>query len=132
MDYAVNVADRLNCRLLAAYVNTLPHLWDGGRRGRLFDSAFLESAFVFKRKAAAKGVDFAYVQESGRISKVINRLCHIVKRIEFVVIDRGIRMEEAVSRTPVPVFKVLYSDVLESKIGEQCGQDISLKRIRRP
>lgn len=115
MDYAIHVADRLKCKLLVAYVNTLPLLWDGGRRCRLFATAIQESVSTFRAKAAARGVVVDYVQETGRVGKVINRLCHIVKRIEFVVIDKGIKMEEAASRAPVPVFNMRYGTSPVSK-----------------
>lgn len=108
MDYAVNVADRLQCKLLAAYVNTLPQLWNDAERLDLRDQAINNNVELFQAKAKARGVSLDHVRESGRISKVINRLCHIVRRIEFVVIDKGIKMEEVSSRVPIPVFNVFY------------------------
>jgi len=110
MEYAVSVADRLKCRLLVAFVNTLPYLFDGDQRSMMFAGAIKESISVFKHKAAARNVEIDYVQESGKIGRAINRLCHIAKRIEFVVIDKGIKLEEVVSRAPVPVFSVNYTD----------------------
>lgn len=115
MDYAVNVADRMKYKLLVTYINTLPLLWDGGQHRRLFAAATQESAVQFKMKAAARGVELEYVRESGRVGQVIKRVCQIVKRVEFVVIDQGIKMEEASSGAPVPVFNVVCTDSATGK-----------------
>jgi hypothetical protein len=118
MDYAVNVADRMKCKVLASYVNTLPLIGDGGTHGRLFASAIEQNAAEFREKAAARGVEFEFVQESGKISKVISRLCHIVKRVEFVLIDQGINIEEAAFGSPVPVFNIVCTDSRTGKVIE--------------
>jgi len=119
IDYAVSVADRMNCKILASYVNTLPLFEDSSIHHRFFASAIEKNAAEFKKKAAARGVDFEYVQESGKISKVINRLCHIVKRVEFVLIDQGIKIEEAALGSPVPVFNIVCSGSRTGKMIEQ-------------
>lgn len=131
MEYTINLADRMHCRLLAAYVDTLPLLVDDGHRNRQFISALQQSAAVYMNKAMAKGVSFNYVQESGRVSKVINRLCHIAKRIEFVVIDRGIKIEEAVSRAPVPVFNIFYDNFNQPEREPWLHRKIFLQRISK-
>ncbi len=110
MDYAVNVADRMKCKILATYVNTLPLFGNGDVYHKQFASAIEQNATEFKEKAVVRGVDFEYVQESGKISKIISRLCRIVKRIEFVLIDRGIKIEEAAFGSPVPVFNIVCTD----------------------
>lgn len=115
MDYAVNVADRMNCKILAAYVNTLPLFGNGDVYHKQFASAIEQNAAEFKEKAVGREVDFEYVQESGKISKIISRLCRIVKRIEFVLIDQGIKIEEAAFGSPVPVFNIVCTD---SRTGE--------------
>ena len=126
MDYAVNVADRMKCKVLASYVNTLPLIGDGGTRSRLFASAIEQNAAEFREKAAARGVEFEFVQESGKISKVISRLCHIVKRVEFVLIDQGIKIEEAAFGSPVPVFNIVCTD---SRTGKMIENSPSSKKI---
>lgn len=109
MDYAVNVAERMHCSILAAHINTLPFYRDGGRRSNLFVSAMQESAAMFEEKAAAKGVSVEHVGDSGKIGKAIKRLCHLGgRRIEFVVIDQGIKLDEVTAQSPVPVFTVNY------------------------
>ena len=109
MDYALNVADRLKYRILAAHINTLPFYRDGGRRSGLFASAMQESALMFREKAEAKGVHVEHLGDAGKIGNVVKRLCHSEKHIEFVVIDQGIRKEEVASQSPVPVFSVIYT-----------------------
>lgn len=131
MEYTLNLASRLQCKLLAAYVDTLPLLVDGGKRNKQFTSALHQSSTVYRNKAASKGVSFNYVQESGKVSKVINRLCHIVKRIEFVVIDRGIKIEEAVSRTPVPVFNIFYDTSHQLEREPWLQRKIFLRRVSK-
>lgn len=108
MDYAVNVADRLNYSILAAYIDTLPFYHDGGKRSRFFANAMQESSSLFHRKAESKGVQVEHLSDSGKIGKVVKRLCRSDKRVEFVVIDQGVRLEEIVSHSPVPVFTVRY------------------------
>lgn len=111
MNYAVNVADRLKYKILAVHINTLPFFCDGGRRSDLFAAAMQESAQLFREKAGSRGVVVECMAEAGKIGNVVQRLCHSEKRIEFVVIDKGIRMEEVAAKAPVPVFSVIYSQV---------------------
>jgi hypothetical protein len=118
MDYAVNVADRMKCKILVAYINTLPLFGNGDVCHKQFASAIEENAAEFKEKAIVRGIDFEYVQESGKISKMISRLCHIVKRVEFVLIDQGIKIEEAAFGSPVPVFNIVCTDSRTGKMIE--------------
>jgi hypothetical protein len=108
MDYAVNVADRLNYSILAVYIDTLPFYHDGGKRSKFFASAMQESSSQFHRKAESRGIQVEHLGDSGKIGKVVKRLCRSDKRVEFVVIDQGVRLEEVVSQSPVPVFTVRY------------------------
>lgn len=106
MQYSLNVADRLNHRLLVAYVNTMPFLKDGGIRSRRFALAVEDNVFTLMGRSQEKGVSVAHIKESGKISRVVSRLCRIVKKIEFIIVDDGVSVEEVVSRAPVPVFNV--------------------------
>jgi hypothetical protein len=109
MDYAVNVAQRTHCAILAAHINTLPFYRDGGRRSFLFTAAMQESAALFERKATARDVTVEHIGDAGKIGKAVHRLCHRGgRRIEFVVIDQGIKLEEVTTHSPVPVFTVNY------------------------
>ena len=109
MNYAVNVADHLKYRILAVHIDTLPFFGDGGKRSNLFTAAMEESALLFREKARARDVVVEHLGESGKVGKVVQRLCHSEKRIEFVVIDQGIRMGEVAAQSPVPVFSVIYT-----------------------
>lgn len=130
MDYAVNVADRMKCKILATYVNTLPLFGNGDLYHKQFASAIEQNATEFKEKAVARGVDFEYVQESGKISKIISRLCHIIKRIEFVLIDQGIKIEEAAFGSPVPVFNIVCTDSRTGKMIENRQENKYLQEER--
>jgi hypothetical protein len=109
MDYALNVADRLHYNIIAAHINTLPFYRDGGRRSGLFAVAMQESELLFKAKAEARGIQVKHHGDAGKIGKVVKRICHSEKYIEFVVLDQGIRRDEVVSQSPVPVFSVIYT-----------------------
>lgn len=109
MDYALNVADRLKYSILAVHINTLPFYRDGGKRSGLFAAAMQESALLFQEKAAARGLAVRHLGDAGKVGKVVKRLCHSERHIEFVVIDQGIRMEEVSSQSPVPVFSVMHT-----------------------
>ena len=104
MGYGVNVAQRLNHRLLVVYVDTMPLLSDGGQRNHLFSAAVNESVLALKKQAEGKGVAVAYVLETGKIGKVVHRLCRIIKNVGFIVVDRGIKKDELLAVAPVPVF----------------------------
>ncbi|MGD9949089.1 MAG: universal stress protein, partial [Desulfobulbus sp.] len=78
-----------------------------GKRSKLFTSAMRESALAFQAKAQSQGVIVEHLAEFGKISSVIDRLCHAKKRIEFVVIDKGIRLTAVSKDSPVPVFPVI-------------------------
>jgi hypothetical protein len=107
MDYALNVAHRMQYNLLAVHVDTLPFFCDRGKRSKLFAAAMRESEQVFQGKARTRDVTVEHLAELGKISGVINRMCHAKKRIEFVIIDKGIRLAEVAKGAPVPVFPVI-------------------------
>ena len=127
MNYAVNVADHLKYGILAVHINTLPFFHDGGKRSRLFAAAMQESALLFQKKAGARGVLVEHEGAAGKTGKVVQELCHSEKRIEFVVLDKGIRMEEVASHAPVPVFSVIYTEARAA----QMNKAISYKSIEK-
>lgn len=106
MEYSLNVAGRLNHRLLVAYVNTMPFLWDGAFRSQRFAFAVNDSINTFKERSQKRGVIVSHVRESGKIGRVVSRLCRTLKKIEFIIVDEGVSVEKIVSRSPVPVFNV--------------------------
>jgi len=107
MDYALNVAHRLHYNILAVHVDTLPLFGDRGKRSKLFASAMRESEETFQSKARSQGVLVEHIAELGKVSDAIDRLCHAKKRIEFVIIDKGIRLAAVAKGSPVPVFPVI-------------------------
>lgn len=111
MEYSVNVAKRLECKLLVAYVNTMPLLGTGVLLRSKTEATIKHSTEQLNQIAAQKEVQVGYVQESGRVSQVIRRLCRIIKRVEFVVIDKNISVEKASSGASVPVFNVLSGNL---------------------
>jgi len=106
MEYVLSVADRLGSKIIMASVNPRPLLRENSFLSRTPRVAVSPEADIFRAKAQSRGIAYQCIAESGKINKVINRLCHIVKRVEFVVIDQGIRMEEVAAGSPVPVFSV--------------------------
>lgn len=107
MEYALNVAHRMQYNILAVHVDTLPFFCARGKRSKLFAAAMRESELLFQHKAQSRGVIVEHLAELGKISGVIDRMCHAKKRIEFVVIDKGIRLAEVAKGSPVPVFPVI-------------------------
>lgn len=108
MEYAINIAQRLDCSILAVHVDTLP-FFNPGRRSRLFAEAMKESIALFREKVRDSSIVVEHLCEFGKIGNVVSRLCRAQKRIEFVVIDKGIRSEEIARQSPVPVFPVLFA-----------------------
>ncbi|WP_157470029.1 universal stress protein [Desulfobulbus elongatus] len=105
MEHAVNLSQRLGYAILAVHVDTLP-LFNRGRRSRLFAAAMEESTALLAEMAQYRSVAVEHLGESGKVGDVVGRLCRSKRRIEFIVIDKGIRMEEVARSSPVPVFPV--------------------------
>ncbi len=103
-DYALGVAERLGLAVLAVYVDTLPRFGDRAARRERFAAGAARDAASFREKAAAREIGFEHVTASGKASEAVLALCHGGRRIEFVVLDPGIRLEEVADRSPVPVF----------------------------
>lgn len=106
MSYSVSIAERLNHRLLVAYINTLPFLSDGGLRNQHFTQAIKDDSLTLKDLSQKKGVTVSVIKETGKIGKTVNRLCRIVRKIEFIIVDTGVKMEEVILHAPVPVFNI--------------------------
>lgn len=106
MGYSLNVAGRLKHRLLVAYVNTMPFLWESGFRNRRFALVVKENFGTFQERSKKRGITVSHIRESGNISRVVSRLCRIVKKIEFIIVDDSVSVEKVVSRACVPVFSV--------------------------
>lgn len=125
MDHGLNVAERLGLGLLIVYVNTMPLLYDGGVRSRCFSEAVQENIASLKSKSEKRGITVYSVLESGKVSKVISRLCRILKNIEFIITDSGIKPDKVVSKTSVPVFHLS-----ENRLKRQSLDDKNLQPDR--
>ena len=117
MEYVINVADRLSSKILVACVNTRPHLQVAPRLSRLIISSPGRTLEHFRLEAQRRGVEFECIRETGKIGRVIKRLCHIVKRVEFVIVDHKIKMEEAANGSPIPVFSVVSNELHSEQTG---------------
>jgi len=109
MDYVLSVADRLGSKVILVRVDPHPFLRENSLLARPARAEVYPDADEFRNKAQSRGVEFEHIRESGKIGKIVGRLCHIVKRVEFVIIDQGIKMEEVAAESPVPVFSVVHS-----------------------
>ncbi|MEE4313624.1 MAG: hypothetical protein V2J11_03965 [Desulfofustis sp.] len=113
IEYVVAIADRLGLKIVAVFVNTMPQL----HQRSSFKRRMERSAAIFSEKARTRGLDFSAVRDSGRLAVVVKRLCHTVKRVEFVLIDHGISRELVASVAPVPVFSVLSTGPVAGEAG---------------
>lgn len=113
--YALEVAQRTGHDLLMAYVNTLPQLFTRNSREQQMHEAAEQDFTALSFEAAKAGINTAFVFEAGKIGKVVARLCHLRKKINFVIIDEDIRMEDVVNYSPVPVFRGKGSSVESSR-----------------
>ena len=121
MTHAINVADRLGAKLIMVKITSSALVKE---RSRSLLTVFPrggdhQKTDVFRMQAAERGVTFEKIHESGNICKVIKRLCHVVKRVEFAVIDQDLAIEEVAAASPVPVFSVVSSrgETRDSKSG---------------
>ena len=106
MGYVLSVAQRLGYGILAVHVDTMP-LANQEKRSRLFAAAVGESVALLKERAGRLGLAVEHLQAAGRVGDLVARLCRARRRIDFVIIDQGIRLEEVLRQSPVPVFPVV-------------------------
>ncbi len=109
-DYALGVAERLGLGVLAAYVDTLPRYGDRLSRRERFAAGVAGDAAAFGENAAARGIGFEHVTASGKASEAVLAIVHGGRRIDFVVLDPAIGIEEVARRSPVPVFGLRVAD----------------------
>ena len=103
-EYALGVAGRLGLSVLAAYVDPLPRFGDRLARRERFAAGASRDAALFRDKARQRAVGFEHVTVSGKASEAVLALTHGGRRIDFVVLDPAIRLEDVARRSPVPVF----------------------------
>ncbi len=59
-----------------------------------------------QRDAVMYGVSVNSVQDSGKISKVVSRLCRMLNNLEFIIADSGVKAHSVALSSTVPVFTV--------------------------
>lgn len=123
-DYVLSVAERLSYRLLVVDVDTLPQLRNTRQRSKERTAISAAAMAALQQKTAEKNIRVDFVAESGSVSKVIHNICHIVKRVKFVVIDKGIKLEMASARSPVPVFHIVSDHIHVARSGTRYRQTI--------
>jgi len=112
LDYAANLAARLNYDLLALNVN--PELESGGKVFSPFNRHLREK---FRRQAQASleqvhpvlaglGIGCEQVVKFKGVAKAVMDLSHLIKRVDFVITDAGITDEEITGEIPLPVFSI--------------------------
>lgn len=108
--YALGVAERLGLGILAAYVDTLPRFGDRLTRRERFAAGVACDAAAFGEQAQHRNIGFEYVTAAGKASEAVLALVHGGRRIDFVVLDPAIQLEDVARRSPVPVFGLDVAD----------------------
>lgn len=112
MDYAINLAARLDYDLIALNVN--PAL---KASGKFFSPYFLRLRQKFTQQARAawasiaedlefSGIHGQQVVKFGEVARAVEDLSAEIKRIDFVITDAGIKDEEITGEIPLPVFSI--------------------------
>jgi len=112
LDYAANLAARLNYDLLA--LNVKPELESGGKVFSPFNRHLREK---FRRQSQAsleqvrpvlanQGIGCEQVVKFEGVAKAVMDLSHLIKRVDFVITDAGITDEEITGEIPLPVFSI--------------------------
>lgn len=109
--YAIHLAQRMGHDLLALSV------------GRSIESAAQASqaaktAESFRSRAEACGVRCEHLRRFGDPGAVVEDLSHEVKRIEFMVADSRIRLEDVSREIAVPIYTVAPNSSLEKGAGK--------------
>jgi len=112
MDYAINLAARLDYDLIALNVN--PALKPGARFFSPFNQR-LQEKFTRQARAAwapirddmaGRGLRGEQLVKFGDVATVVQDLNCEIKRIDFVITDTDIKNEEITGEIPLPVFSI--------------------------
>lgn len=109
-DYALSVAERLGLGVLAAYVDTLPRFGDRMSRRERFAAGVAADAARFREQAKERGIGFECLTASGKASEAVLAVVRGGRRVEFVVLDPAIGIDEVARHSPVPVFGLHVAD----------------------
>jgi hypothetical protein len=126
MNYAVQLAERLNCHIVAMNVgdgsngksSVLHRLyWREAFRGRA-----VKAASELKARAARRGIACDHVVKFGDLGSAVEDLNHAIKRIEFMVSEAEANLEEVTREVTIPVFSVA-SQSLKPKGGKTMANE---------
>lgn len=112
MDYAINLAERLNYGIIAMNVNTV-----AGHTGKFlspfkkhlheeFVKRANDAAEILRGKAQAREIPCEHVVKYGDVGKAVEDLHHEVKRIEFVITEPEVTQDESGAEVTIPVFSM--------------------------
>jgi hypothetical protein len=104
MEYAIQLAERLGCGILALNVNPA----DSMLKQDLFEKRANSAAAVFKSRAAGRRIHCENIISRGEAEKTINDITRTVKRIEFALIETGLNRKKAEPAFAIPVYRLNY------------------------
>lgn len=111
MDYAINLAQRLDYDLLAMSVDTTcreePAFTQHAYLREDFRMRALEAGAVLKQRAVQSGIRCEHVVRFGELGGAVEKLNHEMKRIEFVVTESEDNKKEVIKEVTIPVFSVV-------------------------
>jgi hypothetical protein len=109
MEHTLNIAERLNLDLVCLYIDPLPQ-WsaENGPRRRFSDTA-RENAAFFEARARERRVRIDTIITDGKVVERVGEFVHAIRRVEFVVVEPGIRTEDLTAMLSVPVFSAVVN-----------------------
>lgn len=132
MEHALNIAERLSLDLVCLYIDPLPQ-WSAksGSMRRFADTA-RENAALFEARARERQVRIDTIITDGKVVEKVRDLVHAVRRVEFVVVEPGIRTEELMATLSVPVFTAVVNPDADVQ-GEVLQRDqMDIRSLGRP
>ncbi|MGE4551969.1 MAG: hypothetical protein AB7D57_02590 [Desulfovibrionaceae bacterium] len=109
--YSAGMASRLDGRILALSVNTLPDYYEEDEQGRsafrqVFRRKAARAAEDFARQAEAHNVPFTHLCKTGRVDNAVDEVFRDQPDIDIVLLEPGIVRERIAASVPVPVFSL--------------------------
>jgi len=135
VDYAVNLADRLEYDLIALNVGS-----DTAPAGILHYPLYRYRRWQFRKQAQAtaatlaararrQGVGFEHVVQFGDVRQVMDRLNHTKRRIEFVINASALSETDLTGGVTLPVFTVT-GDQGEMSMARETGEKKSNQTVK--
>lgn len=127
MEHTIRIAERLGLDLICLYVDPLANWADQNANGRRFADTARANAAYFKASARDRGVSVKAVITDGKVVDTVQRIVGQARRIEFVVVEPGMRTEELIAALSVPVFTAVVKPN-----ADDTGQSVAFPRIISP